>query len=457
MIFRRTYKPGGGKARAVLMTAFFLMGFLSPFLYAAENTGVEQERDRTMETALMNMELQKRNDVSALNTQIDQEVKRADLKNYESELLRRPKKKYLRFGYDTDATYSSNRAGSPIHYEQGNTGVRTNPSVSLDLSKRKTDLRLEYRWNRLYNNKTPGSDSFSQELSLRAGRKISRKTTFSLNERLTRNSVRVVAFDNKKINLNIAQRTALSYEFNPKLSFNFETNYTNSVFTDENFDEQGTHDFQLDPSFSFQPTRKSRITGGYQWSNPRSHTETSDVTNHVFRSGYNLKITPKSSASVDFTWTLQDAVTAQASNSKKYATSASYIWQATKKTSIRLLYSNSYSYAISDSVSGRNLLKTVSYSASNTWGTSFRFRALKRLNTEFSFNPTHNDSKTITTGSANTKSRSFTFPIQVGLDVDVWRGIRLRFTYTYRHKIGDEMKTDENRTHTWFLGTNFAY
>lgn len=433
------------------------MMFTSPFLYAVENTGTDPERDQMMEAALMNMELQKRSDVSALNQRIDQEVKKEALRDYESELLRRPKRKYLRLGYDTDATYSSNRASAPIHYERGNTGTRTNPSASLDLSRRKTDLRLEYRWNRLYNNKTPESDTFSQEMTLRAGRKISRKTTFSLNERLTRNSVRVLTFDNKKINWDIAQRTALSYEYNPKLTFNFETNYTNSVFTDENFDEQGTHDFQLDQGFSFQPTRKSRITGGYQWANPRSHTETSDVTNHIFRTGYSLQMTPKSSASVDFSWTVQDAVTAQASNSKKYATNASYLWQVTKKTSLRLLYSNSYSYAISDSVSGRNLLKTVAYSSSNTWGTSLRFRAFKRLNTELSFNPTHSGSNTITTGSANAKSRTFTFPIQVSLDFDLWRAVRLRFTYTYRHKVGDEMKTDENRTHTYFLGTNFAY
>ena len=455
MSWGETAQHQKGWIGVVLVTVFLLRGWAHPCAYAEEEIAKEidpekaknQERIRAMNEALK----------SVSKPHPPEEVREEELKRYKSELLRRPKRKRLSIGYDTDATYMTNRSGAKIHYEKGNSGFHIIPSVSWDFSKRKTDMKLEYRWNRFYNNKTPEADNFSQELSFRGSRKIFRKTTLSLNDRLTRNSVRVANFDNKKIDFNNSHRQSLSYEFNPKLSFNLETNHTSTAFVDENFDQDGSLDFQIDSNAAFQLTRKTRVTAGYQLSNPRSHAHTSDVTNHGLRFGYSGKITPKSSISADFSWTIQDPIKAQASNSKKYSSSVSYLWQMTPKTGLRLIYSNSYSYAISDSVSGRALLKSVNYSSSNTWGMSVRFRAHRRINAEFSFNPSHADSKTKQTGAANTKSRSFTFPIQVGLDIELWRGIRFRLTYTYRHKIGDEMKTDENRTHTWFAGTNYLF
>ena len=428
----------------------------------------DAERAKAMETALRAQEGKTKN--KDLNTAIQQlsnkeasvkEVAVEDLQQQDyRDLLRRPKKDRFHFGYDTDMTYTTNRSGAAIHYEKGNTVFRVNPSASIDLSKRKTDMKLEYRWNRTYNDKTsitPGSDNFGQEISFRAGHKIFRKLSLSLNDRLSRNSVRVQGFDNKKVSFDNSHRQSLSYEYNPKLTLNLETSVNSTAFVNENWTPGDSHDWQIDPNLSFQLTRKTRITAGYRMSNPRSYAKSSDATNHVFRFGYSGKITPKSTVSADFSWTIQDPASAQASRSKKYSTSASYLWQATAKTGIRLIYSNSYSLTISDSLSGRDLFKTSNYSSSNSWGISIRFRPYRRINTEFSFTPSHSDSRTKKTGDANTKSRNFTFPIQAGLDLEIWKGIRLRLTYTYKHKIGDEMKTDENRTHTWFAGTNVLF
>ena len=466
MSLRRTYRRRNEWRGAVLVTAFFLGTFTSPVAGAegdpakeidTEKTG-DQERMKAMEAALMLQAGEtKETGTEAGSSQVQQEVPVEDLKRYQKELLHRPKKRRIHVGYDTDMTYINNRSGAPIHYEKGNTAFRINPSISLDLGKKKTDMKLEYRWNRLYNDKTPESDNFSQELSFRAGRKIFRKITLSLNDRLSRSSVRVAGFDDKKINFDNSHRQALSYDFNSKLTLNFETNYTSTVFPNENWDDQGTFDFQMSPNLAFQLTRKTRLTAGYQNSRPQSHPKTSDVTNHVFRMGYSGKITPKSSLSADFSWTIQDPTSATASNAKKYSTSASYLWQMTSKTSLRFSYSNSYSHSISDSVSGSALFKTVSYSNSDSWGSNVRFRLHRKINAELSFNPSHSHSTTKKTGNANTHSRSFTFPFQVGLDLDLRKGFRVRLTYTYQHKIGDEMKTDENRTHTWFVGTNLLF
>ena len=462
-------------AAAALAMVFLLDRYPYPRAWAEEfpkEVDLERagngERTKTMETALRQQEEKWKNE--NLNSAIQQlkknepavkEISAEDLeKEQYRELLRRPKKRRFRFGYDTDMTYLNNRAGAKIHYEKGNTGFRVNPSVSLDLSKKKTDMKLEYRWNRLYNDKTsiaPGSDTFSQDLSFRVSRKIFPRTTLSLNDRLVRNSVRVQGFDNKKVSFDNSHRQSLSYDYNPKLTFKLETNVSSTAFVNENWTPGDSHDWQIGPDLSFQLTRKTKLTAGYQMSNPRSYAKSGDVTNHAFRFGYSGKITHKSSVSADFSWTIQDPTSAQASNSKKYSTSVSYLWQITPKMGLRLLYSNSYSYAISDSVSGKQLFKRVAYSTSNSCGLSLRFRAHRRVNAEFAFNPSHSDSETKKTGDANTKSRSFTFPFQWGLDLEIWKGLRLRLTYTYKHKIGDEMKTDENRTHTWFAGTNVSF
>ena len=450
---------------AVVAAAFFLRGFYFPIAWAEEEIAKEidpekargQERMKAMEAALLLQEGKaKKGTTERVPSPVPQEVPGENLKRYGKELLHRPKKRRIQFGYDTDMTYLTNRSGAAIHYEKGNTGFRMTPSVFLDLGKKKTDIKLEYRWNRLYNNKTPESDNFGQELSLRTGRKIFRKTTLSFNDQLTRNSVRVAGHDNKKISFANSYRQSLSYPFNPKLSLNFETSHTSTVFTDENFDEQGSLDFQIDPNISFQMTPKTQLTAGYRLSNSRSHTESSDATNHIFRFGYSGKITPKSSVSADFSWTIQDPVSAQASNAKKYSASASYLWQLTPKTGLRMSYSNSFSHSISDSVSVPALFKTVSYNNSDSWSLGVRFRVHRKINMELSFNPSHSHSTTKKTGDANTHSRTFTFPFQAGFDLELWKGIRLRLAYTYQHKIGNEMKTDENRTHTWFAGTNVA-
>jgi len=380
-----------------------------------------------------------------------------ELKRYEKELLRFPKKDRLRFGHDADYTYDTNSQRLRVHNEEGNSTFRINPFVEYDLSGQKTDLKFEYRWNRQYNNNTPGSDTFSQEGNIRFARKVLPKTNLSINERLTRSSVRSSGKDNKKVSWDNASRATINYDLNPKIQINLEANYTRLFFVNEDFDETGTREFQLDPNVVLQLTPKTRVTLGYRWSLPRVHTEATDTVNHEFRISYSGKITPKSTLSADVSFTQKDPNSAQVGSSDKIASSLGYLWQATPKTSLRFLYSNSMELAVSDSISSGNLLKSEVRTTSDSWSLSIRWRPYRKVNTEFSFAPSHSHSKTKKTGDANTRSRSFTFPFQLGFDVDLTRWLRLRLTYTYRHKIGNEPKTDENRAHTWFVGSNVVF
>jgi len=282
-----------------------------------------------------------------------------------------------------------------------------------------------------------------------------KKTTLSLNDRLTRTSTRAQGIDDgKKISWTNAHRAGLSYEYNPKLTLNFEANYSNTYLPHESFDETSSFSFDLDPNLLFRPTPKTRLTLGYRWSIARVHTEATDATTHVFRVGYSGEITPKSSVSADFSWTLQDPDSAQAAQSKQYSTVLGYIWQATRKTSLRISYSSSFKRSLSDSISSGQLLKSSTLTSSDTWSLSTLFRPHRKINTEFSFNGSHSHSKTKKTGSLNTRSRTFTFPFQAAVDYDLTRWLRLRLSYTYRHRIGNERKTDEARSHTWFVSTS---
>ncbi len=386
-----------------------------------------------------------------------QELLRQELKVLQKELLQFPKKDRFRLNQDTHYTYDSNPDRTRIHgHEKGDSTFKINPSAEVDLGGRKTDLRVEYRWDRIYNVKRPGSDTFNQETTVRFNRKILPKTTLTLNDRLSRSSVRVVGRDNKKIGWDNAHRQTLSYDLNPKISLNLDSNFTRSYFPAEADDETGTLTYSLDPNVAFQLTRKTRFTAGYQWNFTQIPTESSDATTHTFRWGYSGRLTPKSTLSADFSLARANPDSAQVGKTSTVTSSLAYAWQVTPKTSLRALYSNSYAHAVSDSISGTSLRKSTSKTASNTWTLSGQFRLNRRVTADLSFNPSHNHSRTKQTSALNTHTQTIVFPFQVGFDVNLTKWLKLRLTYTYRHQIGDEPKTDENRAHTWFVGMNTA-
>lgn len=440
---------------AVLITALFLMPCARPVQAAIESPLTEREKAIG---AFVALEEKKRTaGEEATMSPVDKQAQLEQLKALQEELLRFPKKDRFKFGQDTHYTYDTNPNRLPIHQDKEDSTFRINPFAEVDLSGLKTDLRFEYRWNRQYNVKIPASDSFSQEGNLRFSRRILPKTTLSLNSRLTRNSVRSSGKDNKKVSWDMSQRATLNYELNRKINLNLEANYGRTDFINEDFDETSNYNFSLDPNLSLQLTPKSKITLGYRWRFTRIPTESSDATSHEFRAGYSGRLSPKSTISADVAWTRQNPDSAQAAKSDQFRSSFGYVWQATPKTSIRTLYSNSLEHSISDSISNRALLKKTTHTGSDTLSFSIRVRLHRKLSTEFSFNGTHNRTRTRETGKDNVRTRQFTFPFQFAMDLDLFRWLRMRLTYTYRHRIGDEHKTDQFRAHTFFVGANAAF
>lgn len=451
MSLRRVIKRHRQRVWTVAVTVLFFNGIILNITFSG---AVAQEGEGAMRT----YDLIEGKKESVKTVPVEQrEALLEELKLLEEELFQFPQKERFHFGQDSYLTYDSNVTRLSVQDEEGDTTFRINPFVGLDLSGRKTDLRVEYRWDRQYNVKRPGSDDFVQEISVRFNRKLLPKTYLSLTSRLNRSSVRSPGMDNKKITWDNAHRVTLNYEYNKKLSLNLETDYTRSDILHENFDQDSNYSFSLSPNLTFQATPKSRFTAGYRLNFTRVPTELSDVTNHEFRGGYSLGITPKSTLSADVTYTFKDPDSAQASRSDLVLSSLGYAWQATPKTSVRALYSNSFEHLLSDSVSGEDLLKTTTRTSSDTMSLSVRVRLPRKLTSEFSFNGSHSHTKTRKTGVDNTRSRTWTFPYQLALDFDATKWLRLRFTYTFRHRIGNERKTDEHRAHTWFMGCNVSF
>jgi len=438
-----------------MTTALFVTGLTGGIVSRALAQEEEplDERERAMNAYVLLAEKKRE---AQLSPSVSSPETVKELKGYQKELLRFPQKDRFKFGQDTHYTYDTNISRLQIQREEGDSVFKINPFAQVNLSGQKTDLRFEYRWDRVYNAKIPASDTFNQEGTVRFARKILPKTDLSLNSRLNRSSVRSAGNDNKKIGWDNAHRTTFNYEYNPKLNLNFETNYLRTDFPDEKFDETSNYSFYLDPNFSLKLTSKSKMTLGYRWNFTRIPTESSDATTHEFRTGYSGRLTPKSTVSADFVYSLEDPDSAQASRSDQVRSSLGYVWQATKKTSLRTLYSNSFKHSLSDSVSGSNLLKKTTRTASDTLSFSVRVKLHRKLSTEFSFNGSHSRTKTRETGADNTRSRTFTFPFQLAFDIDLAKWFRLRLAYTYRHRIGNEHKTDQHRAHTWFVGCNVA-
>lgn len=382
-----------------------------------------------------------------------------ELKKYQRELLRFPKRDRLSFGGDFSMTYDNNLNRNVIRSEEGDTFFHLVPFVKLDLGSRKTDFVVEFQPSRDYYVKVPEGKDFKKfEVTVRTGRKIGKKTTLSLNDRLTATIRRDAEIDDdgKKVQYDNAHRLSLNHTLNRKLSLNFGADYNQTYLPHENFDQDSNSSVQLDPNLFFNLTPKTRLSLGYRWSISRSRTEASDKTAHEVRWGYSGKITGKSSLQVDLSYALDDPDSAQAAKADRMTLSTAFLWQVTPKTSLRLLYSNSPSISISDSLSGSDLLKSSTRSVSDSFSTSLRFRLNRMISTELSFDGAHSHSKTKKTGADNTRSRTWVFPFQGSVDLTLTKWLRLRFSYTYRHQIGNE-ESNEFRAHTWFFGSNAAF
>jgi len=371
------------------------------------------------------------------------------------ELLQFPKRDRLQLGGDFDITYDTNPQRLPVHHEEGDTLFRLRPFVQFNLSGPKTDVRAEFSVTREYHAKEAELDSgLTLEGRTRIGRKITKKTLLSLNDRLSMRSTREEGMDDNSLSLENFHRQALNYAFSRKLSFNIESVYTRTDFQHENFDQDASISYRLEPSIFYQPTAKTRFSLGVVWGFNRFRTKTADTNTQEIRFGYFGELTPKSSVSADIAYSHQDPEAFEASKTDRIISTMAYVWQATRKTSVRVLYSHNYQTSTSDLPGVGRFANTTTYDNSDTLSVSLRFRPVRKISTELSFDGNHTRNLTHFNGTKSAERRLWLFPAQVALDYQLARWIRLRLSYTYTYQVGDERKIDQFRAHTWFIGSN---
>ncbi len=444
---------------AVRKTAFFFGLLILSFLVSGTSSvqALEERELKAMEAEILAQ--QKKLTGGKISTSDDEDV-RKEVETLQKELLLTPKRRRIRLGGDFDMTYDTNadREALGADREEGDSFFHLNPIVQFDLSGKRTDLRTELHAGHTYSVKRPEIDTSNIEGTVRFGRKFNR-LTFSLNDRLNRDAIRVQGMDDKRIRWDTSHRSSLNYELGKKFSFNLENDYSRQDFPHENFDQDSTYTFRLDPNFFYQVTPKTRLSAGYRWGFSRIRQKTTDNATHEFRVGYFGKLTPKSSISGDIGVNIQTPEAAEATRSRQLQWNVGYIWQATPKTSLRVLYSNSIQRSIVDALgtAGTNeLIKTTTHTLSDTLSVSFRFRMNRKISTQFSFDGSHSKIRTSTDDDPLARTRTFTFPFQVAIDYDLAKWIRLRFTYTFRYQLGNEA-LDDHRAHTWFVGSNLSF
>lgn len=384
---------------------------------------------------------------------------RQELERLQKELLTFPKKRHYRVGWDSEMTYDANRDAGRIGdtpKSKGETTFRIKPFGSYDLSGRKTDVRLEYGWSRIYGVKIETSDLMNQDLSLRMGRKIFKKTSLSLNDRFALKGQRSTSIGQvKRLTWDQSHRAGLTYEVTPKIQMVLESDYSRTDHPHEEFDQDTTYTYAWSPTAFFQVTPKSRFSAAYRMSFSRTPPETGDATTHQIRGSYAFKVTPKSSASVDLGYSIQNPDSAAASTSDSTVVSLGYLWQITPKTGFRMNYSRTFTDSTADSVT--TLIQTGTDSRSDSLGLAFGFRPHRKASTELSFNGSHSRTKTAGGDATGTKTRSWTYPFQISTNLSLAQWVSLTISYTYTHQITDERELQEVRDHALVVTSNISY
>ncbi|MDA9101328.1 hypothetical protein N9K06_01485 [Omnitrophica bacterium] len=417
-----------------------------------ENLLKEQEERQSMETGDVISRLQKSQAQLETAPGVGQEKIKKDIEKLKMQLLVVPDKDRLKFQFMGNHQYESNRNRQKIHSEKGDTSFDSESRVLVDLSGKKTDLRfelgLEKNWNIIFSE----NDSWQVEERLRYRRKYFKKVSHSSNSRIARNQSKTIEIDGDKIRWDFSNQTAFNYPFSRKLSLNFDLQQTKRLFQNEAFDQDSSWEVQASPSAFWNFTSKTRVQAGYTFGANRSRIKSGDANSHNFRVGYFGKITQKSSTSLDLSYSYQDPRSRDTAIVKTSTIGIGYLWQMTPKTQISTEFIRSVQNSTSDLVSGdrdgiNTTSKTDTHFVSENITISLNSRLMKKLTATVTWTGTHTRNKTFKEGDEDVESRQFTFPVSVGINYIIRKGINLNLRYSFAYRRGDEQ--DENsRAHT---------
>lgn len=462
---------GQGPAHAVVGQAeqydFFEQRNLDDF----HDNLVNEERTRMVTADNMKNQLLQRslemNDATGEN----KEALDAEIQDLKRQLLTLPKRDRLKFELEGSQVFDTNVNRHTFGYEKNDSTFKAGGNMLIDLSGRKTDLRLETGVDKQWNIEYPEKDTIEGQEVLRYRRKYFRKISQTTQSRFARHNSKTVEIDSEKVRYDSAQNTVFNYAFSPKLSLNTDLNMTHHIFPQEAFDQDSSKEVSFAPSGFWNFTPKSRASLGYRLAGNRIESKTGDANSHEIHGGYFGAITKKSSASLDLAFAHQMPKSRDTATVNTVTTGLGYIWQMTPKTQLLVQYINSMQNSTSNvaPAAGEDAAATIDAGAedqatvgksdsrfhNNSVSLSLNSRLTRKLSAVLTINPNY-----LTTSTASdvevaegqeepdtgTKQYGSSFSISFTYTIKRWMVLTSGYSFNYRW--GDE-RADKNRAHLW--------
>ena len=384
------------------------------------------------------------------NEEAKQELR--DLKK----LLELPKRDRVRVEVEGQYQFDTNVLRKVPRREKDDSLFDTKPTVLFDLSRRKMDLRFEVNGSKHWSVEFPEGQSWSLEERLRYRRKYLKKISHTIQSRISRNSTFSTQTHKAKVQWNSAQMTAINYPFSPKLSLNVEGTANNHYLTQEVFDQDTSEDFKLSPSGFWNLTPKTRVSFGYGFGGSRVHTKTGNANTHDVRVGYFGKITTKSSASLDLSYTRTTPKSNGTAFSNGLTAGLGYIWQMTGKTQLTAQVTESLQNSTSKVDDAVTPTKSVTYTTNENYALSLNSRLNKKLSSVLNWSMARSFTTTLKNKGREGQTIQWTFPASLTLTYIINRWMTVIAGYTFTYKTGYE-KPDRSRDHLWQFSTRLAF
>ncbi len=409
----------------------------------------EEERAKQLErTVQMQKELQK---VGGLN---DSELQR---KNEElKQLLVFPKRDHIRLELEGQYAYDSNINRLVHPHEKDDSLFDLKPNFLFDFSGRRTDLRWGLGGGKHWSVEFPVGDFWTAEERLRYRRKYLKKISHTIQSRIARTSTKTIEIDHPQIRWDSNQMTAFNYAFSPKVALNLEVDANNRYFNQEAFDQDSSFELKFSPSGFWSVTPKSRLALGYNYGSNRIHSKTGDTNTHEIHGGYFGKISTKSSASLDLSFSHQTPQSRDTAEVNTITTGLGYIWQVTGKTQMTLQLIRSLQNSTSDTITDMIVTKNDTYFYNESYSLSLNSRLTRKLTGVLNWNMSHSYTRVEKDGNKDNETTHWTFPTSLIFTYLLRRWAILTVGYTFSYQTGYE-KTDRYRDHLWQTSLRFSF
>ena len=376
-----------------------------------------------------------------------------EIESLKQQILKIPKRDRLLFEINGQHIYESNVERRTPHYEKGDSIFDLRPTAIVDLSGKKTDLRLELAGGKQWNIKFPVKDFWEGSERIRYRRRYFKKVHQAINSKIARHSSKTVEVNQTRVRWDSDQVHTVNLALSKKFSINNDTSLLHRQFTHENFDQDSNWQFTDAPSLFFHLTPKSRISTGYSFGASRIRSKAGDANAHEVHLGYFGAVTRKSSVSFDAAFSHQTPRSRETSRTNTYKTGVGYIWQMTPKSQMVVQLIRSLQDSTSETVSSTastnsapQAEKTDTHFINESLSISLNSRLTKKFTTIFTVNGAHFKSKVQKGGDKSSESQQWSLPITLTLIYYLRQWMTLTADYTFSYRRGDA-KADEYRDH----------